>query len=411
MNLQGAGAWHFIILTTFLTLLSACGGGSTDEAPLEIPKVTYHALPTSMSVNEGETVRLTLNLAGEGVDQLKFNWQVSQDIPFTGQGTDTINFTAPNVDQLSTINVQVTLENSSKVIGFSDQRTSVIVANIETLNENNGNMPQSGLPKVDNLNFDGLTSGSTWFNEQVSFTSTINSNGNTITGETRRLNLTYIEAINVSTETITLSECGLTDTYDININEFAADVQCETSSSLNIIQNDNEFRLERMCGDKVVMASTYTKKSDNRSVSHGELNINFSSYENLANTTQVCGIVVTSEVKSYASNDILSETAKASILRLFTEYQGNPFELQFLLDKHPTNLFAFLTTGFMTDNFAKIYSNVLPEISNLPESDSGTINFDFYNDNKNIKADFDFSLSSADGHRESIEGSLTLLFE
>ena len=109
MNLQGAGAWHFIILTTFLTLLSACGGGSTDEDPLEIPKVTYQALPTSMSVNEGETVRLTLNLTGKGVEQLKFNWQVSQDIPFTGQGTDTINFTAPNVDQLSTINVQVTL--------------------------------------------------------------------------------------------------------------------------------------------------------------------------------------------------------------------------------------------------------------------------------------------------------------
>ena len=411
MNLQGAGAWHFIILTTFLTLLSACGGGSTDEDPLEIPKVTYQALPTSMSVNEGETVRLTLNLTGKGVEQLKFNWQVSQDIPFTGQGTDTINFTAPNVDQLSTINVQVTLENSSKVIGFSDQRTSVIVANIETLNENNGNIPQSNLPKVDNLNFHGLTSGSTWFNEQVSFTSTINSSGNTITVETRRLNLTYIEAINLSSETITLSECGLTGSFDIDVVNYAAGIECETSSTLNISQNDNEFRLARMCGDKIVAASTYTKKSENKLTSNGELSLSFSSYENLPSTNQVCGIVATSEVKSYSPDNTLTEKAEASALRLFTEYQGNPFELQFLIDDLPTTLFSSLHTSILRDNVAKINSSVLPEISNLAGSEFGTIIFDFGNTDKNIKADFDFSLSSTGGHKESIEGSFTLLFE
>lgn len=413
MHLKGAFARYSIILTTLLTLLSACGGGSSDEVVQEVAKLTYQPLASTMTVNEGETVNLTLNLTGEGAKEVKFDWQVEGDITFSGQGSDSISFVAPEVDTIRSIRVQVKLADSnSRTIGFSSQSIFISVQNIEKITDPVNNGEESYIPVVTALNFNELTDGSTWFHETTQFSNELNEDGTTTTVETQQLSLVHIETVNVSTETITLSECGLTGIVDLVVPSYQEGNECgDLQSSLIIRQTDSEFRLERLCGNNLISASTYTKKSDDRSNSNGELTIDFSSYDDLDKTSEVCAIVATAEVKSYDTNSTLSGTAKASVLRLFTEYQGNPFELQFQIDRLPTAGFASLSTGFSSDNFAKIFTDVLPDITNLSESKFGSIIFDFDNDKTNIKADFDFSLTSRAGPLESIEGEFTLVFE
>lgn len=413
MNLKGAFARYSIILTTLLTLLSACGGGSSDGVVQEVAELTYQPLASTMTVNEGETVNLTLNLTGEGAKEVKFDWQVEGDITFSGQGSDSISFVAPEVDTIRSIRVQVKLADSnSRTIGFSSQSIFITVQNIEKITDPDNNGEESDIPVVTALNFNELNDASTWFHETTQFTSTLNEDGTTTTIETQQLSLVHIETVNVATETVSLSECGLSGTVDLIVPSYRESNDCgDLQSSLIIRQSEGKFRLERMCGENLVAASTYTKKSDDRSNSNGELNIDFSTYDDLEKTSDVCGIVATAEVKSFDSNSTLSGTANASVLRLFTEYQGNPLELKFQIDKFPTAGFASLSTGFLNDNFAKIFSNVLPDINNLSESDFGSIKFDFDNDEKNIKADFDFFVTSRAGSRETIEGDLMLVFE
>ncbi|KZN51154.1 hypothetical protein [Pseudoalteromonas luteoviolacea] len=74
-----------------LVALSLSARGS-DDTP-SVQNITYEALPAILTVNEGETICLSLNTNGEGVNGLKFNWTVkylNQDVTVTGQGSDTI---------------------------------------------------------------------------------------------------------------------------------------------------------------------------------------------------------------------------------------------------------------------------------------------------------------------------------
>lgn len=172
MNLKGFTVLHYIIITTALTLLSACGGGSSNNASKDNENFTYQPLPTRMSVNEGDPVSLTLNIAGEGANQVVFNWQIEDDIVFSGQGTDSISFIAPDVERLKDIRVQVKLDDSnSRIIGFSDQDTFISIRNTDLVIGPNINEQRLDLPKVTTLNYNGLTDQSTWFHEQTQFTS------------------------------------------------------------------------------------------------------------------------------------------------------------------------------------------------------------------------------------------------
>jgi hypothetical protein len=411
--MKATNVLSYTILTAFLLLLTACGRQS-DKNVLETPIVTYQPLQTTMTVNEGGAVILTLNVAGEGAEQLKFDWQVDGEIYFSGQGTDSISFIAPSVDSFTTINVQVKLDSAhnSSLINFSDQYTLVSVANIETIAEANGILQDVDLPKVTSLNFEELIEGSSWFHEKIAFNKKINITGDKVTVKTKKQSLIHIEATNVSTAELTLSQCGLTGTYDIDLANYEANIACSSANStLHIQQAGKKFRVERRCDDKIIMASIYTKQSNDRLISNSKFSTALESYDDINITTQVCGMLVTDEVKTYDSNDNLSITETASVIRLFTNYQGNPFELKFQIDEFPTKGFATLNTGFLNDNVAKIYTNVLPEISDLPKSQFGSITFDLNNSMKNIKAQFDFSVTSTEGQREAIKGEFKLFFE
>ncbi len=400
----------FILVAIILLSLSGCGGSTSEEAPQTIPKLSYQALPSTLTAEPGETVNLTLNLTGDNAEEIKFNWQVGNDISFTGQGSDSISFTVPTVKELNSIYVNVSLEDSTKVIGFVDQTTFVTVAKVVT-EENINSISTSDLDPVTTLNYDGVIEGSSWYLEQVQLNNTENADGTSTSVSTQKLSLVNIEAVNISTHEITISECGLLDTGNIQIEKFAIDTDCgNEDSTLSIKQKEQQFSIERYCGETLVSLNTLSKISNDRLTSNGELLVNFSSYENIEPPSDACGTIATSQVKSYDANGTLSAVAEASLIRLFTSYQGNPFELKFLLDRLPNELFHSLNTSPLNSNYAQINSSVLPEISNLMESGFGSIIFGFNNTEKDIKANFDFDLSPSTGQLESIDGSFTLSF-
>ncbi|TYK65044.1 hypothetical protein [Colwellia echini] len=224
--------------------------------------------------------------------------------------------------------------------------------------------------------------------------------------------MTTIIETNASTNEMTISQCGSSIEEVINIADFQPNFGCDDAeSTLNIRQDENTFRFERMCGDEIVATNVYRKKSDDRQQYNAELNIKFDSYDELETTTQACGTVITAEVKLFDTTDTLVEQNTASTIYLATEYQGNPLLLSFLIDKLPTSGFSSLSTNIFRENYAAVSTSVLPEISDLKESHFGTLNFDFDNTMQNIQADYNFSVTSTIGHNEDIEGEFTLTFE
>jgi len=395
-----------ITLIALFLFLVACGGSSSDDSVKEDTPITYTALPTTLNVDEGEQVSLSLSTSGNGANQLTFDWIVGDgSISFTGQGTDSISFTAPEVDVLESIRVSVDLRDTTRtVIGFVEQDISINVANVETLQDNINRGSDANLPLVNALDFSEILDGSTWIQERVEFSDSLDNENNTITIAVNLHNILYMESVDISREEITLSACGLTNSEVLNINEFVSDVDCGTEESvLNIYQSDNVFKLERMCGNTVAVASTFTKKSDERVTSFGELNVKFETTAELASTSNVCGIVATSEVKLFDSNDILVET------RVFSQYEGNPFELNFQVDELPR--FSSATFTSFDDNTAIISSESLPDINNISNVRFGSISFDFDNTQTNIEAEFDLDIVLPSSGVEEVEGTFTLRFE
>jgi len=404
-------------LAAMVSLLSACGGGGGESDGGKLPEtqqITYQALSSVTQVNEGDTVTLSLNTTGNGSGDIKFNWDLDEDITFTGQGTDTISFVAPEVERSGSINVKVDIDSSSgTVIGFVSQSVFVNVQNVEKIGDNQGGSQMSELPVVDVLDLTKLTDGSSWYQEQVSHVSTIHETGNPLTIDLSVRNLFYIETVNSSKQSMTVSACGLESQEEFSIPNYGATLSCESGESqLRLSQNDNEFAIERLCGETVLQASKFKKISDDRVTSNGELTIDFSSYEDIEAGTKACGLTSTSEVKLFDQSGVILESSIASVLRVFTEYQGNPFELQFVLDKSPTFGFTSLGSPVNTNNIAKVFSSVLPEINNVNENKiGGLVDFDFKSTPTNVIAEFDFKIPATTGIDETLEGSLKLNFE
>ncbi|MCO7187353.1 MULTISPECIES: hypothetical protein [unclassified Pseudoalteromonas] len=153
------------LCATMALSLTACGGGSDSKDPgtssVEDNKISYTKLPTFINVKEGQEVTLSLNTSGANANNLNFTWTVcgvDGDVPFTGQGSDTITFTAPEVSQQSSLSISVKL-NTSNVIGFVDQHSSVSVA--DTDSSTVAPQPDTG-SVVEELDLSVLVSGSTW---------------------------------------------------------------------------------------------------------------------------------------------------------------------------------------------------------------------------------------------------------
>lgn len=395
--------------------LAACGGGSdNNDSPstsINDNKVTYTELPTFIDVNEGEEVTLSLNTTGSNAKNLTFIWTVrgvNGDVPFTGQGSDTIKFIAPEVSQQTSLSISVKLEDSN-VIGFTSQFSSVSVADTDTNvtapepEPNNGNV-------VEALDLSTLISGSTWTETAHQYIKTQRDDGgfnNVMVKITRPIDIVSVDQ---NDPAFTGRVCGEQQDSSVKIAEFYTDIDCtEGVGSTRLTQDDNSFTITRMCGDSIAATSTFKRVSETQKTSFGQLSVNFENYPELSETTEVCGIIATTTVEAIevGSTNVV-DSATATTLRLASEYEGSPLLLKFVMDDAPDSPFASISNVNGSDQkYAQLSTPVFPEISGLKNS-WGTIDLARDNTDTHIKADFEFTLPLGTFKDEEVTGSFEL---
>ncbi|WP_125561300.1 hypothetical protein [Pseudoalteromonas rubra] len=394
--------------------LAACGGGSdagdTPSTSLNENRVTYTELPSFIDVNEGEEVTLSLNTTGNNAKNLTFTWTVrgvNGDVPFTGQGSDTIKFTAPEVSQQSSLSISVKLEDSSNVIGFVNQFSSVSVADTDT----NIIAPQPNTSNVvEALDLSVLTFGSTWTETAHQYIKTQRDDGgfnNVVVKLTRPMDIINVDQ---NDPAFTARVCGEQQNSSVKIAEFYTDIDCtEGTGSTVLTQNENSFTITRMCGENVAATSTFKHVSDTQKDSFGQLSVNFTNYPELSETAQVCGIIATTTVEALEIGGTnVVDSATATTLRLASEYEGSPLLLKFVMDDAPDSPFASISNVHGLDQkYAQLSTPVFPEISGLKNS-WGTIDLSRDNTDTHIKADFDFTLPLGTFKDEEVTGSFEL---
>ncbi|TMP30296.1 hypothetical protein CWB98_23285 [Pseudoalteromonas rubra] len=390
--------------------LTACGGGSdskdTNTSSVEDNTITYTKLPTFINVKEGQEVTLSLNASGASAGSLNFTWTVrgvDGDVAFTGQGSDTITFTAPEVSQQSSLSISVKL-NTSNVIGFVDQHSSVSVA--DTDSSTVAPQPDTG-SVVEELDLSVLVSGSTWMETAHQYMTTPSTEGgynHTTVKVSRPLDIVSFDQ---SEHTFTAQVCGDQQSTNVKVDDFFANTSCaEGTVSTVLTQTENSFTITKMCGDDVAATSTFKHVSESAQKSFGKLAVNFANYPQLAETNQLCGVIATSYVEAKDSNNETLTSADATVVRLISQYEGSPFELSFTFGGKPSDLLASLSS-VGTGNFAQLETSLYPEISQR-KSDSGMLNLDWDNTDTHIKAEFNFDLPLSTFKNEKVTGNFEL---
>ncbi|KZN29449.1 hypothetical protein N480_06920 [Pseudoalteromonas luteoviolacea S2607] len=389
--------------------LSACGSDDAPSAP-RVQNITYEALPAILTFNEGETVRLSLNTKGEGASGLKFNWTVkylNQDVTFTGQGSDTISFKAPNVDMHSTMQVSVKLDeaNSTKTFGFHDQHLSL---NIKNLNPPTTPTHELG-EEVSEIDTSVLTTGSTWTetHKQNSRIDQVDSSYNLV--DSTLIRSFIVESADQNKQVVGTNYCGFPDLNSMELNASVLSIKCSSGTPLTqYFQKENSFSIVQKCDETIVGVSTFEKKSNEAIASFGSLNMQFKNFADLQ-TKEVCGVVATSKVTAHSADNQEVAKEEATAIRLVTQQEGNDFELHFAFNEAPNGFFVSLNSFFDENNKATIISGSYPELN--ASSQSGSLDLDAKNSISNMKGTFNFVLKNDAGLNEAVEGDFELVLE
>ncbi|OCQ20275.1 hypothetical protein A7985_17800 [Pseudoalteromonas luteoviolacea] len=411
-----------VILTKKLALsavialsLSACGSGGADDTPStpRVQNITYEALPAILTFNEGETIRLSLNTKGEGANGLKFNWTVkylNQDVTFSGQGSDTISFKAPNVETHGTMQVSVKLDeaNSTKTIGFHDQHLSLNIKDLDPPVTPPASTHELG-EEVSEIDTSALTVGSTWTE-----THKTNLRIDQVDNSYNLVDSTFIrsfivESADQNKQVMGTNYCGFPDLNSMELNAGVLSVNCDSGTlSTQYFQKENSFSIVQKCDEKTVGVSTYEKKSNEAVASFGSLNMHFDNFADLQ-TKEVCGVVVTSKVTAHSADNQEVAKEEATAIRLVTQQEGNDFELHFAFNEAPNGFFVSLNSFFDENNKATIVSASYPELNT--SSQSGSLDLDAQNSISNMKGKFNFVLKNDNGVGEAVEGDFELVLE
>ena len=410
---------HFIFnkFSTCLVLIPSlfiysCGGGGSSGSnsdspnmPGPIQQITIDEFPALLSVNENETVTLSLNPRGEGAGDLTFDWSVEfrgEPLEFSGQNTDSISFVAPEVDFGGSVSVRVDIDSTNvRLFGNNIQQTSVQIDDL--------NPPSfaeigatSELPAVNALDLSVINDASTWRLNVYSRTESELA-GTPILTEISAHETVYFTG---TEETLEQENCG-TQTTTLDPFEFSGLLNCDGSqANISFFQQGTELRVELSCPNNSSFAAfTYSLVDDSMRNNFGDLSIEFETRNNLEQTTAVCGITAVSRISEIDTNISVSSTS----IRLETEYEGAPFSLFLFFEGEPT----FGRKAFNSEfNRLEISSDVLPGLS------GGNTVPDVFSDitllstsSTDIEGSFEASIEDTSGEVEDIEGSFSLRFE
>ncbi|AOT09821.1 hypothetical protein [Pseudoalteromonas luteoviolacea] len=406
-----------LVLTAAVALsLSACGGGSggsNDPSPTVTSQtITYQALPTFVDVNEGQQVRLSLNTKGSGASDLKFDWQVSfdnQPLTITGQGSDSISFTAPEVDGRRTVQVRVSLseDSAANTFGFQDQFLTVNVADL-TPSEPTITPDNELGSEVTEIDMTGVTAGSTWIETQNTYTKEAQLDNTHIAVNSQLTRSLIVESVDQNNQTIKTDYCGFKDVTSVDLTSVFASASCASDNrTRQFFQKEGSFSVVEKCDDTVIGQSTFKQKSAESITNFGNLTINFDNYPKLENSA--CGVVLSSEIESINQDNEVLATAEVTAFRLITEYEGNDFEVLFSFEGTTDDFLVSIGGIIGAQNKAIIQSGSYAELNG--EDSRGMLTLDFGNTPLNFKGTFDLTIPRAMAVDEQLEGEFELVLE
>ncbi len=402
------------VVSILSILLTACGGGSGGSEEGGVKTLTYQKFATYSYADEGDTVRLSARIEGDGANSVDYLWEVSfdgQPLEFTGQGSNTISFIAPDVTVIGfvDVNVEFSLDGSS-LIGTNNDRTTVRINDLDPIERQAQYGRTTVLPSVESLDFSQWVTGSTW--RILQFESELAS----VNDLDFRINRSFQEIAELSLlqsgDGVSLSGCGTKSLRTLTPATISSISLCPVNESVvNLYQGDSAFRFEYSCDSEVVYAEEYTLISNETQTNFGSLSLDFEFREDL-DTTEVCGKTRVSE--SLASADPTADPILTlSSIQLYTEYQGEPLQVMLDLEDDLSFGLSFFSEIFDENNFNSVTlgSDALPNLSGVEESNErGDLTL-LSTNILNISGEFEANFTDAVGGSESLEAEFTLRFE
>lgn len=401
-------------LILFSLLIYACGGGGDGGGTTGgTSQVSISSLPSIQTVNENESVTVSLNASGEGSNALSFDWTVrfqNQDISFSGQGNDSITFVAPDVDGTGVVSVNVSIDaGDTPLIGATRHFSSITVLDLDVIDI--PSLTDTDLPEVTDLDLSDIQSVSTWrvdaFQSGDVVIEGVDTHLEIVTHQ-----ISYLDR-NINDE-VTEQSC-LADEL-LSFDTFLDRTCTEGETSVNFYQQGDAFRQELRCDDVVVLAANYTKLSDGIRTDFGELSLDFATHNDLVLTEEVCGSVTVTnasfELVDELDGTLTSIEFDTSLIALRTQYEGENLVVFLTLDETPNfGLFPFDSFFNSLDlNSITLFSDALPSLSGVEEGDSGSITIvsDSVTD---IRGSLRVSITDISGVEEDLEGDFELRFE
>lgn len=409
--------------TVLLVGLTGCGGGSgggsdtTESGGLGNITVTKLSdLPNKY--NEHQTITLSLNTQGEGSNDVTYNWIVEfsgNALTFSGQNTQTISFEAPEVNDIQTVRVSVTLGlRNGELLGNKRYFTSLIISDLDPLKASSRAIIENGLStsltEVDSLDTRLIPEGTTWRLNRYFNHSTLK-------------DFSFLGERYIATQQITYfdkdtaGDMGFRNCGSTVIEPFApsaAQITCGGIYERKFYQSTNAFRVEEVCNGNVGFANNFTKLRDNQIDSFGQVSLTLSDYNDFSTTTNICGIV--SEVLVISNEDLNNDGnpdnsfTSASYAYLYGEYEGSPIKIGIKIDDVKPYWNYFLSEFLDRDNRndIKIDSLALNKLSDI-SADDGSLSVD--RTSTRIEVDVDAEFEDVDGTSVDVEGSFSLVFE
>ena len=397
-----------------LAVLAAVGcgssGGGNEPAPatskglqtVEIGNIS--AAPT----NEGEQVTVTLPVTNSTGNALSYDWTVTfagQPITFSGQNTNTIRFTAPQVDGDSSVQVSVELDLvGGELVGRNEVYSSVriIDTNPNRVNQVAGDAFLNKGAEVAEFDLSALPELATWRYSLYSMLDiNIDESDATLhysvsgTGHTER----------GSNESYGWEYCGESFQFTTVANLLQASfVQVEGCTLDNLVekkfQNGNNLYTEHYCGNQLVSARALQYLEEGK-VDYGTLEVLVEGGSNYVDG-QACV-----DFERHLVIDSNNASGAYSEITIYGEMGGSLYDIALVLDgiNYQEGVEFFTAT---TENSLNAFSMGWSELGDFSglEQDFGTFTINSVDQSGNYSAEFDVRLSKGTFDNLNIEGSI-----
>ncbi len=327
-------------------------------------------------------------------------------VSISGQNTDTITFTAPNVSAPGQIyvSVNVTLDGGT-LDGNESDSTTISIVDLDPPPAYNLGQSTSLTP-ADAIDLSEVMDNSTWRLNQFQY-SQIDSGENTAHSKFSSHELVHLIAVNDTT--IEVTSCRSSIAVPLDLSNFAPGYTCNSGDrQVNYYQEPDQFRVELMCGEEVAIATSLTKLNNSQATSFGSLSLDFATFDDLSETTDVCGSVAINYLDNRANG---AETeAVSSAIKLVSEYKNEALEVQLVLDGMPEmGTYTFGANG-KSINAVKITNILLNDLSGQQEKDDGSISL-LSDSPFDIDGWFAANITDSNSINEAVEGEFSLLME